>query len=80
MARILALQAAVYARRFGELPPGDHADYMRATERAFDAAKLLGTIEGQRLLELLRDGMAALVGVLATVTDGLKNEPGSRMQ
>src|SRR4249920_3424548 len=67
VARILALQVAIYARRFGELPPGDHADYMKATERSFDGAKLLGTIEGHRLLELLTDGLAALTEVLAIV-------------
>ena len=42
---------------------------MKATERSFDGAKLLGTIEGHRLLELLTDGLAALTGVLAIVTE-----------
>jgi hypothetical protein len=31
-------------------------------------------------LELLRDGTEALVAVLATVTDGLEDEPESPMQ
>jgi hypothetical protein len=66
VARILALQSAAYARRFGELPIEDHAEYLRATEREFAAEKLLGTPEGARLVGLLRDGMAALVGVMAT--------------
>lgn len=74
VARILALQAAAYARRFGELPIEDHADYMRATEREFDAEELLRTSDGARLVGLLRDGMTALVGVLAIVTERIGDE------
>jgi len=54
-ARILALQSAHYARRFGELPLPDLQDLLTATE--LDAEKV----------QLLRDGTEALVAVLATV-------------
>jgi hypothetical protein len=64
-----AVQSAACALGFGELPLEDHAKYLRATEREFAAEKLLGTPEGARLVRLLRDGMAALVGVLATVSE-----------
>jgi acetyl-CoA acetyltransferase len=54
-ARILALQAAHYARKYGELPLPDLHDLLRATE--LDADKIA----------LLRDCTEALVGVLASV-------------
>jgi hypothetical protein len=80
VARILALQAAAYARRFGELPVEDHADYLKATEREFEVSELLGTSEGERLLKLLRDGRVAFVGVLAVVTEGISEESKVSMQ
>lgn len=55
-ARILALQAAHYARKFGELPIPDLAQL------------LLATSVDEESVGLLRDGTEALVGVLAMVT------------
>jgi len=55
-ARILALQAAHYARQFGELPIPDLAQL------------LLATSVDEESVGLLRDGTEALVGVLAMVT------------
>jgi hypothetical protein len=55
-ARILALQAAHYARKFGELPIPDFAQL------------LLVTSVDEGSVGLLRDGTEALVGVLAMVT------------
>lgn len=54
-ARILALQAAHYARKFGELPIPDLAQL------------LLVTSVDEESVVLLRDGTEALVGVLAMV-------------
>jgi hypothetical protein len=54
-ARILALQAAHYARKFGELPIPDLAQL------------LLATSVDEECVGLLRDGTGALVGVLAMV-------------
>ena len=54
-ARILALQAAHYARKYGELPLPDLHDLLSATE-----------LDGDKIA-LLRDGTEALVGVLASV-------------
>ena len=68
VARILALQSARYARTYGELPLPDLFKLLKITEIS------------QKELELLRDGTEALVGVLATVTDGLEDEPESPMQ
>jgi acetyl-CoA acetyltransferase len=68
VARILALQSAHYARKYGELP----------LPNLFELLKI--TAISQKELELLRDGTGALVGVLATVTDGLEDEPDSPMQ
>jgi acetyl-CoA acetyltransferase len=67
-ARILALQSAHYARKYGELPLPNLFELLKITEIS------------QKELELLRDGTEALVGVLATVTDGLEDEPDSPMQ
>jgi hypothetical protein len=68
VARILALQSAHYARKYGELPLPNLFELLKITEIS------------QKELELLRDGTEALVGVLATVTDGLEDEPDSPMQ
>lgn len=55
-ARILALQAAHYARKFGELPIPDLAQLLMASSVDEDS------------VGLLRDGTEALVGILAMVT------------
>ena len=68
VARILALQSAHYARKYGELPLPNLFELLKITEIS------------QKELELLRDGTEALVGVLATVTDGLEDEPDSPVQ
>jgi acetyl-CoA acetyltransferase len=68
VARILALQSAHYARKYGELPLPNLFELLKITEIS------------QKELDLLRDGTEALVGVLATVTDGLEDEPDSPMQ
>jgi hypothetical protein len=68
VARILALQTAHYARTYGELPPPNLFELLKITEIS------------QKELELLRDGTEALVGVLATVTNGLEDEPESPLQ
>jgi acetyl-CoA acetyltransferase len=68
VARILALQSAHYARKYGELPLPNLFELLKITEIS------------PKELELLRDGTEALVGVLATVTDGLEDEPDSPMQ
>jgi hypothetical protein len=66
-ARILALQAAAYARRVGELPIEDHLDDFRAQQtRSWDA---LQSPEGERLIGLLKDGTVALIGVLSVVSE-----------
>jgi hypothetical protein len=55
-ARVLAMQAAHYARTFGELP-------IPELEHLLDSASM-----DKESVGLLRDGTAALVGVLATLT------------
>lgn len=55
-ARILAMQAAHYARKYGELPIPDLAHLLSAT-----------TVDDESV-SLLRDGTIALVGVLGMVT------------
>jgi hypothetical protein len=80
VARILALQAAAYARRYGDLPLEDQLDYFNARAGEFDAEQLLKTPEGERLVGVLKDGMAALVGVLATVAEEIGEEPEMPMQ
>lgn len=55
VARILAMQAAHYARKFGELPIPDLAHLLSATTVDDDS------------VGLLRDGTEALVGVLTMV-------------
>lgn len=56
VARILGMQAAHYARKYGELQLPDLAQLLTAT-----------TVDGGNV-GLLRDGTEALVGVLAMVT------------
>lgn len=56
VARILAMQAAHYARNFGELPLPDLASLLSATALDPDS------------LGLVHDGTEALLGVLAMVT------------
>ena len=55
--RILALQAAHYARKYGELPLPDLQSLLGATD--LDSEKL----------QLLQDGAEALVGVLAMMIE-----------
>jgi hypothetical protein len=57
-ARILAMQAAHFARKYGELQLPDLTKLLSAS--SLDGASV----------ELLRDGTEALVGVLAMVTGG----------
>ena len=54
-ARILAMQAAHYARKYGELPIPD-------------MTHLLANAADEESVAFLRDGTEALVGVLAMVT------------
>jgi len=56
-ARILALQAAHYARKYGELQLPDLSALLSATSL------------DENTVGLLRDGTQALVGVLATVVE-----------
>jgi acetyl-CoA acetyltransferase len=56
-ARILALQAAHYARRYGELPLPELQKLLTATQ-----------IDTEQLM-VLRDSTEGLVGVLATVSE-----------
>jgi hypothetical protein len=56
-ARILAMQAAHFARKYGELQLPDLAHLLSAT-----------TVDDENI-GLLRDGTEALVGVLAMVTE-----------
>jgi hypothetical protein len=64
----LALQSAHCVRTYGELPLPNLVELLKITEI------------GQKELELLRDGTEALVGVLATVTNGLEDEPKNPVQ
>lgn len=54
-ARILAMQAAHYARKYGELPIPD-------------MTHLMANMADEGSIALLRDGTEALVGILAMVT------------
>ena len=67
-ARILAMQSAHYARKFGELQLPDLAHLLSAT-----------TLD-EESVALLRDGSQALVCVLAMVTGGELDEIASPMQ
>jgi hypothetical protein len=60
--RMLALNLADYRFRFGDIPRQDVLDLLGATEITDDQARLL------------RDGMELLVGYLATVREGLKDD------
>lgn len=68
VARILAMQSAHYARKYGELGLPDLAHMLSAT-----------TLDDENIA-LLRDGTEALVGVLAIVTGGELDEIDSPMQ
>ena len=60
--RILAMQSAHYARKYGEL-------------ELPDLAELLATVSlDDGRMGLLKDGAIALVGVLGSVTSGLLDE------
>ena len=78
VARILALQSAAYARKFGDLPLEDHYEYLKATER--DMARAVAGEDGGKMVGLLRDGAVALVGVLAVVAEGIGPEADKPMQ
>ena len=67
-ARILGMQAAHYARKYGELQLPDLAQLLSAT-----------TLDDDRL-GLLRDGTEALVGVLGIVMVGELTEVDTPMQ
>ena len=62
-ARILALQSAHYARKYGELPLPDLFELLKATK-----------LDPQKV-QLLRDGTEAFVGVLAVILGGIEDEP-----
>jgi hypothetical protein len=66
--RILAMQAAHYARKYGEMQLPDLAHLLSATTTDDDS------------LGLLRDGTEALVGVLGMVTGGELTEVDTPMQ
>lgn len=68
VARILALQAAHYARKYGEMQLPDLSNLLLAT-----------TLDDDRV-GLLRDGTEALVGVLAMVSGGIGEEGDLPMQ
>jgi hypothetical protein len=68
VARILALQAAHFARKYGELQLPDLSKLLSATSLDEDS------------IGFLRDGTEALVGVLATVVGGLGEEGEKPMQ
>ncbi|MBM3272970.1 hypothetical protein FJY94_06970 [Candidatus Kaiserbacteria bacterium] len=68
VARILALQAAHYARKYGEMQLPDLTHLLAATSLDDDG------------VGLLRDGTEALVGVLAMVTGGIGEEADLPMQ
>lgn len=68
VARILAMQAAHFARKYGELQLPDLNHLLSATR-----------VDNQSI-GLLRDGTEALVGVLAIVTGGELSETDAPMQ
>lgn len=68
VARILAMQAAHFARKYGELRLPDLAHLLSAT-----------SVDDESV-GLLRDGTEALVGVLGMVTGGIGEEDESTMQ
>lgn len=68
VARILALQAAHYVRKYGEMQLPDLTQLLTATSLDDDG------------VGLLLDGTEALVGVLAMVTGGIGEEGDLPMQ
>lgn len=64
VARILALQAAHFARKYGELQLPDLSGLLTASSL------------DEQSLGLLRDGTVALVGVLGMVTGGEMDDEG----
>ena len=60
--RILAMQSAHYARKYGELQLPDLTDLLNTV--ALDEGRI----------ELLKDGAMALVGVLGSVTSGMLDD------
>lgn len=68
VARILALQAAQYARKYGELQLPDLAGLLTASSL------------DEESLSLLRDGTEALVGVLGIVAGGELDDDDGMMQ
>jgi len=68
VARILAMQAAHYARKYGEMQLPDLAHLLSATSVDNDS------------VGLLRDGTEALVGVLAMVSGEIGDEADQAMQ
>ena len=62
--RILSMQSAHYARKFGELQMPDLSELLATV-----------TLDDGRI-ELLKDGTVALVGVLGAVTSGMLDEDG----
>ncbi len=67
-ARILALQSAHYARKYGESPLPTLFELLKASE-----------LDPPRV-QLLRDGTEAFVGVLAVVVEGIEDEADSPIQ
>ena len=78
VARILALQSAAYARKFGDLPVEDHLAYLKATNT--DLVRAIAGDDGGKTIGVLRDGAIALVGVLAVVAEGIGREADHPMQ
>jgi len=60
--RILSMQSAHYARKYGELQLPDLSELLTTV-----------TLDDDRM-KLLKDGAMALVGVLGAVTSGVLNE------
>lgn len=68
VARILALQAAHYARKYGETPLPD-LNHL-----------LTSSLQDEASIALMRDGTEALVGVLAMVTGAVGTDMDERLQ
>lgn len=68
VARILAMQAAHFARKYGELQLPDLAHLLSATS------------VDEKSVGLLRDGTEALIGVLVMVTGGIGDGADAPMQ
>lgn len=65
--RILSMQSAHYARKFGELQMPDLSELLATV-----------TLDDGRI-ELLKDGALALVGVLGAVTSGMLEDEGPQL-